>query len=419
MTERRVLEEVANRLDERRAGILERWRDRVRRDVSLATTTDWTRKQFYDHFPDVLEAFSRILRCWPEPAVSAEADQFQHAHAHAKTRWVQGYSLRDLIREWSHFNASVVHELNVVRTGGLSSSADAFLHAETLWADLAGEQLSESAAEYQRLHQAEAATRAEELTAMLERLQDLTRHRAHSLSNAVAGFRGELSTVMLSNALAGSAATETERAELEAMSRDSVNTLDRALADMVLLTRLEAKLDARDIAQLDAGEALTLLLAGMAPQAEQAARQLTWGGPESYPVEGDAQRLRLIARHLILTGLQSDTPGPIDVEWGDDAREPSRWCLTVRQHVGATSQPASPAIARVIADATDRAQQAAGIPPTGFEGPLIEGVIPVAAKDGVHLLIAKHLCEMLDASIELQAGEGISTFRVSLPRKYA
>jgi len=418
VTERLALDQVANRLDERRSRILERWRDRVRRDLSLATTNEWTRKQFYDHFPDVLEAFGEILRCWPEEATKADADQLYHAHAHAKTRWLQGYSLRDLIKEWSHFNAAVVHELNVLRSGDLCSSPETFLRAEVIWADLAGGQLSESAAEYQRLHQAEAATRAEELAAMLDRLQDLSRHRAHSLSNAVAGFRGELSTVMTSNALVRSAVTDTERAELEAMSRESVNTLDRALADMVLLTRLEAKLDTREVTELNAGEALTLLVAGMGPQAEHAGRQLTWGGPESYPVEGDAQRVRLIAKHLILTGLMSDTPGPIDVEWGDDPRELSRWTFTVRQHAAHTSRPASPPISRVLAEATDRAQQAAGVPATGFEAALIDGFIPVAAKDGVHLLIAKYLCEMLDASIELEATEGIATFRVSLPRKY-
>lgn len=418
MPDNTPLARLADHLDARRPGILADWRDRVRRDASLATTSEWTRKQFYDHFPDVLEAYGRILRHWPDTDPNAEIDQFIHAHAHAKTRWLQGYPLRDLLREWSHFNAAVTHALHAAHAVGPGLDAMAFMDAGTLWAALVGEQLSEGALEYQRLHQAEAATKSEELATMLDQLQSAARDRARNLEHAVARLRGGLSTLMTSNALVSADVTAAERAELQAMSRDGVADLDRALSHMLLLSRLEAGLEPREVAPFDAGEALTLLLAGMVPQADRTDGQLTWAGPEHYPVDGDEHRVRMLAHHLVLTALLSDAPGPVDVEWGDDPREASRWVFTVRHHAIHRDGPASPPISRVIAEATDRAQQAAGVPPTGYEEALIEGRIPVASRDGVSLLIAKHLCELLAASIELEADEGIVVFRISLPKAY-
>ncbi|MGY4517083.1 RsbRD N-terminal domain-containing protein [Lysobacter sp. HA18] len=408
---------LAAELEQRRQTILEHWRERLHNDNTLSTS-DWTRKQLYDHFPDVLEAFFRILKSWPQPAVTAESDQFHYAHAHAKTRWLQGYSLRDVIREWTHFNAAVVLELANARMKRATAEADGFIKAEMLWADLAGEQLCESALEFQRLHQAEAATRLQELGDVLDKFRQLSVERAHGLGRAVTGLRGNLSTVMTSSTLLEGAQTDAERAELYALARESVSALDRSLNDMVLLARLEAGVEKCDAAPVDMGSALMLLVAGMAPHAELSGSQLTWDGPEPYVVEADAAKVRLLVRHLMLSGLMSESVGPIDVEWSDDRRDTRRWVIVVRQHVGHFPSDGTPAITQAIADATDRAQQAAGIAPTGCERALIEGRIPVASRDGVSLLLAKHLAELLEASLELVADEGIVTFRVSLPREY-
>lgn len=410
---------LADALDARRGEILQAWRDRVRDDASLRNTSDWTRKQFYDHFPDVLEAFGRKLRHHPAPVAIAETDACRHAHAHAKTRWLQGYALRDLIREWGHFGTSVVAVMGALReSGGVAAGAD-FAIAEQLWSDLTHGQLTESAQEYQQLQQAEAATRAEELAAMLERLRSLGEVRARSLNRAATGLRGELSTLLTSSALLGEGASDAERAELQALSRDSMAALDRALADMILLTRLEAGLETREIAPFDASHELSSLVASLQPHVGQSNTQLTSCGPERLPVEGDERAVREIARHLVLTGLLSDVPAPVDLEWGDDSRQGDRWLLTVRQHLPLRSPPSSPPISRAIADASDRAQQAQGRAPTGFEAALRDGLIPVASGDGSNVLIAKHLCELIDASIELESDEGVVTFRVSVPRAYA
>ncbi|WP_133499055.1 HAMP domain-containing histidine kinase [Cognatilysobacter terrigena] len=409
---------IADALDARRGSILARWEDRVHRDQSLRTTSDWTRKQFYDHFPDVLEAYGRMLRSHPEPARTAESDQFTHAHAHAKTRWLQGYALRDLIREWGHFNTSVVLAFGELREANTAEQPDCSV-AETLWADLASRQLTESAHEYQRLHQAVAATRAEELSSMLERLRSMHHARAQTLARTASTLRNHLSALMTSNSLMAEGMSGADAEEVHAIARDSIGSLDRSLSDMTLLARLEAGLEKRDIRSFDVGAALSALVSALDPQVRESNSQLTCAGPAELRVEGDELAIRQIAQHLVLTGLLSDTPGPVDLEWGDDPREAARWQMVVRQHLMARSTPSSPPITRVIADASDRVGQARGIAPTGFEAALQEGLIPVASRDGSNLLIAKHLCELLDASIELTAEEGVVTFRVSFPRRYS
>lgn len=412
---------IADGLDARRSRILEDWRRRVSADTSLDEGSEWTRKQVYDHFPDVLEDFSQILRARPRGAPTAEQDRLLHAHAHARTRWLQGFSLRSVIREWGHFNSAVLAVLHALRGTLPAASEPALWSAVHEWARLANDQLAASALEYHRLQQAEAQTRADEMVGALDRLRELSEGRARLMGSMAEDLRAGLSVVMTSNSLmaADGHAAHAEHAELKEMSRSGVATLERSLADMVLLARLEAGQEARRLARFDAAQRLMLLASGLEHRAARLGVQFTWHGPESLPVEGDERQVGLIAEHLLTSGLHADLPGPLDLEWGDDGRSPERWLLLVRQHLRQTAEPSSPPISRVIAEATDGAQQAQGIPATGYEKPLQDGLIPVAARDGVNVLIAKHACELLDASIELEAVEGVVTYRVSLPRSYA
>lgn len=84
----------------------------------------------------------------------------------------------------------------------------------------------------------------------------------------------------------------------------------------------------------------------------------------------------------------------------------------------AAPQQAGAAAGRVIAVATDAANQVAGAAPTGSESDLINGSIPIAAGDGVDVLIAKHLCELLHGSIAVEAQEQRLRYRVTLPTRY-
>jgi signal transduction histidine kinase len=46
-------------------------------------------------------------------------------------------------------------------------------------------------------------------------------------------------------------------------------------------------------------------------------------------------------------------------------------------------------------------------------------LVPVAHGDGIGLAIVKRLCELLEATLELESRPEGTTFRVSLPRRYS
>jgi hypothetical protein len=411
------LDPIAAALRERRLSILEDWAERVQADRSLDEASEWTRKQFYDHFPDTLEDFDRLLRGVPGATPAQARDEREHAHAHARTRWLQGYSLRSVIREWGHFNSAVVVALASLH-GRPGIPQQALAEAGHLWSQLVNDQLTANALEFHRLVQAEAETRALELTHLLERLRALARDRARMVGAVTEGLRADLSVVMTSASLMSADASALDQAELHAMSRSGIAALDRSLADMLLLSRLEAGLERRRVEAFDAAHGLTLLASGLQHQVEQAGSRLTWEGPEPFPVEGDERNVRLVAKHLLQAALLSDNPGPMVMEWGDDPRSPPRWLLSIHQHASVAAQSGSPPAAREIARATDSAQQAQGIAPTGFEAGLKDGSIAIAANDGANLLIVKHLCEILDAGLEVEAQDGIVSYRVSFPQNY-
>lgn len=68
-----------------------------------------------------------------------------------------------------------------------------------------------------------------------------------------------------------------------------------------------------------------------------------------------------------------------------------------------------------LAEATDALQQVSGVEATGYETALQRGLIPVAPGDGVDILIAKHLCELLGASLEVEAVAGSIRYIANLP----
>lgn len=155
-------------------------------------------------------------------------------------------------------------------------------------------------------------------------------------------------------------------------------------------------------------------------------------GLESLPVEGDPGKVRRILQNLVLNALRYTDRGGVTVIWKplDDAlTENWMFCLQDRDP-GLDDDPETAPMASQIHEATQTAQQAvesqpgetpaADIPkaPTlpSLSNQQHPGEIP---GEGVGLSIVKRLCELLNASIELETGKGKgTTFRVILPCRY-
>ena len=82
------LNALATRLATRRKHLLQAWKAAVEADPELTTPSALPRRQFYDHIPDILDAFERRLRAWPVPETTkAKDERSEDAAAHGLQRW--------------------------------------------------------------------------------------------------------------------------------------------------------------------------------------------------------------------------------------------------------------------------------------------------------------------------------------------
>jgi signal transduction histidine kinase len=135
-----------------------------------------------------------------------------------------------------------------------------------------------------------------------------------------------------------------------------------------------------------------------------------------------------IAQNLMLNAFKATTKGGVRVVW--EARD-EHWTLSVQDTgPGFTRGPAAP-LERALKQATEESHEvesraAAAGEPLGANAPAVTLPSQSAHRspqalsgEGIGLSIIKRLCELLDASIELEtaSGEG-TTFRVTFPRSY-
>ena len=127
----------------------------------------------------------------------------------------------------------------------------------------------------------------------------------------------------------------------------------------------------------------------------------------------------------MLNALKVTERGGVCVQWEERTSSgPPQWVLCV-QDTGPGFQPQSPAapLESALRAATRDAQQldaSAGTEPAAtLKSQSAPHSFSVPAGEGIGLSIVKRLCELLDASLELETSPGAgTTFRVVLPRAY-
>jgi len=174
------------------------------------------------------------------------------------------------------------------------------------------------------------------------------------------------------------------------------------------------------------------LCEGLQAQAQDRNLFLTFNGPPTLLVQGDSVKTRRIAQNLVLNAIKYTRQGGVTVSWGEsDAKDAERWFLQVQDtgpgfHAGPGSQ-----LAGALETATDQAKQIAADGNTGevthVNGELAEkdraprDSRPVHQEvgEGIGLSIVKRLCDLLDATVELESKvDAGTTFRILLPLRY-
>jgi len=425
---------VADYLHTARARILLSWQDSVAQDPELTTSSTISRTQFNDHIPQVLEAFEHRLRA-KEPSEKRQAreEQRENAAVHGLHRWQQGYDQREAMREWGHLHICILRELERYASEQEQVDGSAISAARVALVRLCAEGVCESAARYASLQQAEAADRVRDLERALHQLHTLEQQRAEVWREAAHDLRGTVGVIANASALITSRTVEdSARAQFSEVLRRNVDSLRVLLNDMMDLSRLEAGEERRNVAPFDAAQLLKELAESLRGVAADRNLFLKTEGPSPLIVQGDAIKVRRIVQNLVFNALKVTERGGVRVTWQENATPGTQqWIVCIQDtgpgfdpdHAGRLEQVLKEAtiasqdaeIEASLASDTDAPLQPAGSLASRSEQP-VDGLI---TGEGIGLAIVKRLCELLEASIELQTSAGTgSTFRLIFPLQY-
>ena len=429
------LSAVAEYLDRRRDDILAAWQKAVSADPSLTTASSLPRRQFYDHIPDLLDAIAEKLRTWPAKQTAAAKDeQTQDAREHGLQRWQQGYHLREVTREWGHFHLCLVEELELFEAANPALERGVMPTARRAIAQLCNEGVCESTARYFQLQQTEATGHVRDLSQAIEQVRELDRQRAELWRQAAHDLRGNLGVV--ANATAGltlAGLPESAREDFVRLLQLSVSSLQALLEDVMDLARLQAGQERRVVKPFDAALLLREMCENLKHHATDGGLYLNASGPETLLVHGDPIKIRRIAQNLLLNALKYTQRGGVTMSWGDSRQnDRERWMLCVEDTgPGFHAGPGAP-LAEALKDATqdsydieerseggDPGETGDGAPSARPSSDIDDRAVNQEPGEGIGLSIVKRLCELLDASVELDStiGKG-TTLRVILPRQY-
>ena len=419
---------LADHLRDRREALLLEWHRAVKRDPGLSQGDSLPRAELFDHIPALLSAFEQSLRHAAGPAESAAQ---QSAAAHGLQRWRQGYDLREVTRELGQLNRCVISQLDRFAKAQ-SMSLDSMSQARDMWTELCCAAIEESVAQYFDLQQQEADGHVEDLEQALEQLREIEQERGDLWRQAAHDLRGNLGVVAhVAVGLTRHGQQDDSREDFVRILTRNVTSLHHLLNDVTSLARLQAGREMREIEPIDVTTILEPLSEGIRPLAEQRGLYLRSEGPAGLAVDGDAVKIRRIAQNLLLNAVKYTHKGGITVTWGDSgADDRKRWLLTV-QDTGPgfrtdSGQPLAAVLDPEQAPSTSSesilTRSAASRAPGDPSIANAEGTRSFRgeAGEGIGLSIVKRLCEILDASIEMETvrHQG-TTFRILFPRHYA
>ena len=409
--------------------MLREWREAIKRDPTLATGDSLPKVQLLDHIPAILSAFENQLRTNASTLGSHASNAIhESAAAHGLLRWQQGYDLKEVTRELGKLNDCVVSELERFTIAHPVVSHVEMGRAYALWANLYAGTVEESVNQYFQLQQQEAAGHVKDLESALGEIKGLEEQQADLWRQAAHDLRGNLSVV--ANATVGLTnrdLSEGTRDRFTRMLMRNVTSLHQLLDDVTSLARLQAGRELRRIQALDVTPILQQLCDGIAEVARQRNLYLHAEGPGGFSVEGDPIKISRVAQNLILNAVKYTREGGVVVRWGDsDAGDQKRWMLMVKDtgpglHT-ASGEPMALALgdANLIASNTTGEATPSSAAAAGTVSSLHRAAPMQEPGEGIGLSIVKRLCELLDATIEMESTPGVGTvFRILFPRTYA
>lgn len=399
-----TLSEVGDYLSNRQEYIVDRWMQACELDGTLGVIMGrLAREDFRNNIPASIAQLNSIMSdgCSQQTANSVRCEVAKHGHH----RWKQGFSLRELIRDWGNLNRVLISVIDEFYQERPELAADMPKALDRL-AEFMTEATSNSVKRFDELRQAEASGMARELGSVKNQFEKLTEARAKILREAAHDIRGGLSTIAGASAVLKFAKDHnTSLDEMLATLDSGVETVKDMLNALLDLSRLESGAEDVELSTVDLTELFEHLVAEQQGVASMKGLTLITEGPPKLMVRTDAGKVRRITQNLLSNALEYTPSGEVHISW---RAEEKQWVLVVRDTGSGMQNKFGSPVAQEM-DQPDLETQ-----PTRPEGP------QAYAGEGIGLTIVKRLCELLEAGISLQSeiGKG-TTFTLSFPMDYA
>lgn len=407
----KLIHPLVEYLDMRREAILTSWRTRCQEDPELNSKIAFSREEFNDQAPALLNILAQRLRGEKE-----EASPLVVAGGHGLHRWQRGYSLPELLTEFEHLYWVVLDEIQAFLQQGNRLSEDALSHIYRQVFKLEGESTRGSVLYFDQLRQTNAAEQANSLQQSLDKLQQLSkqqgehlRHNSHDLRSSFGILSSAATLLKLPN-------TEQERDQYVDMLNRNLASIQGLLLQLTDYARIEAGQEKLDITAFNVSTLVRDCVDLAQPLIEQRKIILQGDGPDSLLVRSDAVKVQRIVQNLLYNALKYTKLGWVSVSWAQENE--TRWILSV-QDSGPGFSPNSPTglLAEQLKPLSEptSAHQSGGSeeyplqkPPT-TEALKTPAASPQKESEGLGLFIVKKLCELLQASMDIESTPGKGT----------
>ena len=412
------LANIVSYLFTRREAILNNWRTACEADSDLGKIASLSREEFNNLLPVVLDILEQRLLNKP-----LEADPTLTASSHGLHRWHKAHALLETMQELHNLGKVLYEELNQFQRLVPDTDATALMRAHRQIAQLMSETIMGSVQKYDELQRLEAASRMATLQQALEQMNELSRQRGELLRTSSHDLRGSFGIInSAAYLLRMDDLSDQDRQQFMDMLSRNLTNMQAMLTNLMDLSRLEAGEEVLHIQEIDAAQLLRDIVESARPMANEQKLVIQADGPDSLLITTDSIKLQRIVQNLLLNSIKYTQAGFISISWSREGD--MRWTFSIQDSgpglPGALTKQLKPTVEPTNVMGPEQGEPVAVLPSDEHELPagpqLAQQVSRGGQGEGVGLQIVKRLCELIEATLDIETREGRGTlFRIRMP----
>jgi len=399
-------EELVSFLRSKREGLLNNWREVCERDESLSSKASFSREEFNDQVPVLLNILElRLLK-----HVKSD-DLLQVASEHGLHRWQSGYELHELIIEFEHL-FKLINELvqRFVEDDPKFTAKNLLVINNEIFRTYS-DSIRGSVNYYYRLRQTSAAEQAANLQRAVDQMQKLGNNRNEILRQSSHDLRSSFGVLMMTSQLWEIPSSNKERSEMMAMMSRNLSSIRDMLLQLTDFSRIEAGQETLRIKEFNVADFLNSLIKTTLPLAENKKIRLEGEGPKELKISSDPVQIQRIFQNLVHNALKYTESGGVYVSWAKE--NDSRWILSIQDTGPGFSENSALALMagqlKPAISTTAIHQETKMLQPPAPAGTDKIDNVHFKESEGLGIVIVKKICELMKATMDVESSSGKGT----------